>query len=431
MTSLPSRRLSSLALMLAAVALGNGCAAVSNPISDGIPVRYLPKEVLGRSKKELIQVPLQYLRLQESSEYKLDKNDMLAVIAGDMFGPEGVQPPVTTHDPATGQVSSVGYPVPVREDGTIAFPTPKLKPMNVKGLTIAEAEEKLRRVLLEGEDNVDANGKPIILFAPGSKISLQLMRKRRYSVTVVRDDIQTNQTTGNGGIAVTQQKRFGVPVSLEAGKNDLLSALNASGGPPGSDARELVIIERAITKGNTVRRIEQMVPLSVYYDQPINITPEDITLNEGDIIRIPNRNTELYLVGGVINPRQVALPRDYDLDVVQAIIVGNGPIISGAFQNNQFQGNQVNAGIGQPSPALVNVLRQLPDGQQLNIRVDLDRALKDPRENILILANDRIIMQEKPAEAMARYLYQTFRTNFFASILRTPTSNANVNGTLP
>lgn len=426
-----SRRWTTLPLLLLAVAMANGCAAVTNPISSGIPVRYLPKEVLGRPKKDLVPIPLTLLKLKEQSEYRLDKGDILAVVAGDMFGPENIQAPVSINNPAEGTQAAVGYPLPVREDGTISLPNAIYKPIMVKGMTAVEVEAKLRRILIQGEDTEDATGKKTLLYTEKSKISVQLQRKRRYTVTVVRDDIQSNQQTAGGGILVTTNRRQGVQVSLESGKNDVLTALALSGGPPGSDAKNEITIERGQFDPANPRKIYSTIPLSLYADQPLNITQQDITLNEGDILIVPNRSTELYMVGGIINPRQVSLPKDYDLDVVQAVIVAQGPIINGATNATAFNGNQIGNGIGNPSPRLINILRQLPDGQQINIRVDLFLALKDPRENILIMPNDRIIMQEIPADAVLRWFYNTaIKLNYTYNIFgaNSPPTTGNLTG---
>lgn len=50
------------------------------------------------------------------------------------------------------------------------------------------------------------------------------------------------------------------------------------------------------------------------------------------------------------------------------------------------------------------MLRRTSDGRQVNIRVDLNQALRDPRENILVQAGDTLLLQETPNEAMTRYL---------------------------
>lgn len=408
------------ALLILAVALSNGCAALSNPVSSGIPVRMLPDEVLARSKSEMIAIPMTLLKLPEQNVYRLDKGDFLAIIAGDVFGPENVQPPVSIGNPVEGTESAVGYPVPVRDDGTISLPNPRVKPIKVKGLTTSEVEEKLRGILTGKMPQEDSNER-INLFQEGFvKISVQLLRKRRYKVSVVREDTQ-GLPAQIGQTLTTQSRRIGTIVSLEAGKNDVLTALNLTGGPPGLDGKNEIIVERGQYDPNDPYKGLSRIPLKIYPDQQLTITEADITLNDGDVVFIPGREAEVFYTGGILGSRQFALPRDYDLDVVQAIIVANGPVVNGGFTQNAFVPQSFATGLGTPSPALVNVLRILPDGQPLNIRIDLGRALRDPRERIFIQPNDIIIVQEKPGEAIGRYMTQVLRFNFLQEFYRTST----------
>ena len=413
----------SLAALLLAVAFSNGCASLSNPIASGIPVRMLPKEVLGRPRSEMVQVPLTLLRIKEQSEYKLDKGDMLAVIAGDVFGPENVQPPVSLASPQEGTLSSVGYPVPVREDGTISLPNPRVPLIMVKGMTTEKVEEKLRNILTGKEP--DPRYKNAILFAEGgAKISVQLLRKRRYAINVIREDTQGIPTNISGTLS-SQNRRVGTIVTLEAGKNDVLTALNYTGGPPGLDGKNEVYIYRGEYDPSNPTKGQARIPLKIFPDMQLTISEADITLNDGDIMVIPGRDAEVFYTGGILGSRQFAIPRDYDLNILQAIAVANGPIINGGFTQNAFVAQAFANGIGTPSPALVNVLRLMPDGQQVNIRIDIGRALKDPRERIFIQPNDFIVMQEVPGEAIGRYLYQTFRFNFVQEIFRNSTGSLN------
>ena len=55
-------------------------------------------------------------------------------------------------------------------------------------------------------------------------------------------------------------------------------------------------------------------------------------------------------------------------------------------------------------PTRVIILRELPDGRQLPIRVDLARAMTDQKERILIQANDVVMLQFKPHQAWANGL---------------------------
>jgi protein involved in polysaccharide export with SLBB domain len=405
--------------------MSTGCAAMSNPISSGVPVRMLPKEVLARPRSELEQVPLTLLRLKEQEQYKLDKGDFLAVIAGDLFGPENLQPPVSLANPNEGTESAVGYPVPVRDDGTISMPNPKIPPIKVKGLTAVEAEDLLRRCLTGKEP-----GYPKIFVEGGAKISVQLLRKRRYRVNIIREDTQ-GIPISTGSITTQAGRRIGQQVSLEAGKNDVLTALNVTGGPPGTDGKNEVYIYRGEYDPKNPRKGQTRVPLKIFPDQQLTISEADITLNEGDILVIPGRESEVFYTGGILQSRQFALPRDYDLDIVGAIAVANGQIINGAFSQNQFVAQSIATGLGAPSPVLVNVLRKLPDGQQINIRIDLGRALQDPRERIYIIPNDIVVLQEKPGEAVLRYITQTFRLSYSWQFIRGLAFNANSTATGP
>ena len=103
------------------------------------------------------------------------------------------------------------------------------------------------------------------------------------------------------------------------------------------------------------------------------------------------------------------MPRDYDLRVIEAIAQVRGPLINGSFSQNAFVANAVNSGIGNPSASLVTVVRRLPNNQQVLIRVDLNEAFRDMRENIIVQPGDVIVMQERPSEAVARYTTQQFR----------------------
>lgn len=407
--------------LLLAVALSNGCAALSNPISSGVPVRMLPKEALARPRSEMVEVPLTLLRLKEEPSYKLAKGDLLAIIAGDVFGPETVQPPVSIPNPGEGTEAAVGYPVPVRDDGTISLPNPKVPPIDVRGMT-AEQVEQLLRDVLTGK-NTDPKYAGAKLFADGgAKISVQLMKKRRYKISVIREDTQ-GIPANTGGAYTSQARRIGQVVSLEAGKNDILNALNFTGGPPGLDGKNEVYIYRGEYDPAHPTKGQSRVPLKIYPDQKLTISEADVTLNEGDILVIPGRDAEVFYTGGILGSRQIAIPRDYDLNIVEAIAVAAGPIINGGFTQNAFVAQAFANGLGTPSPALVTVLRKMPDGQQLNIRIDLARALKDPRERIYIQPKDFIVMQEKPGEAIGRYLFQTFRFNFAQEIYRNSTGS--------
>jgi hypothetical protein len=91
----------------------------------------------------------------------------------------------------------------------------------------------------------------------------------------------------------------------------------------------------------------------------------------------------------------------------------------------------IQPGLGTPNPSLLAVLRQTPNGGQITIRVDLNEAVRDPRENILVQASDVLILQETPDEAIARYLSQVFQVNLFTRFLNRADAQGSASFVLP
>ena len=387
-------------LLVAAASASGGCAALTNPVADGVPVRRLPAEVLGRPKSDLRPIPLTLLRQKEQDPYLLDKGDVLAIVAEDVIAPPTVQPPVRLPD-AQNMLGAVGFPVPVGEDGSISLP--RLPPITVKGKTVTEVEAMIKKAVTGKEGGLDLLKNP--------RVTVQLLQKRRYQILVVREDTQpvSFQTQLNQPVFGGAKKGNGFTISLQAGENDVLRALNATGGPPGLDAKNEVTILRGQHDPTDPTTRVTRIPLRIFPDQPLTIREEDVILREGDILTIEARDTEVYYTAGLLGSSQFPLPRDYDLDVIQAITQVRGPLLNGGFSQNAFVANSVGSGLGGPSPSLAIVLRQLPDRRQVPIRVDLNRAFIDPRERVLIQPGDIIVVQERPSEAIVRYLTQSIR----------------------
>ena len=115
------------------------------------------------------------------------------------------------------------------------------------------------------------------------------------------------------------------------------------------------------------------------------------------------------------------MPRDHDLDVVEAVAQVHGPLVNGAFATNNLSGTLIASGLGGPSPSLLSVLRRTPGGGRVVIRVDLNRAMRNPRESLTVQAGDVLILQEMPSKAMARYFTQSFfNFDMFLEAFHTP-----------
>ena len=167
------------------------------------------------------------------------------------------------------------------------------------------------------------------------------------------------------------------------------------------DAKNEIVILRGQYDPNDPAKSTTRIPLRLYPEQQLTITEADIVLKDGDVLTIESRDStaEVFYVAGVAGSRQFSLPRDYDLNVIQALTLVGAPLANGGFTQNAFVGNAVNSGLGSPSPALLTVLRPLPNGRQIPIKVDLNRALRDPRERLRVQGGDILVMQERPGEA--------------------------------
>ena len=432
------RRIAWLALFgcMALLPLG-GCAALTNPVAEGVPVRRLPPEFLGRFRDDTETIPLTLLGQKPPAIYRLGPGDTLGVWAESVLGDRTQQLPVTTSDlPQFPPV--IGFPVPVREDGTISLPL--VDPIRVDGMSIIEAENAVRRAYIDKK----------ILKQGNERVIVTLMRRRTYHVLVLR------QETGNFAsgpeartIVSAPLNKFGAAQVLElpAFENDVLNALSRSGGLPGLDAYNAVRIERSAMHvdakgaaryepgvtpvGSSGKLRSQVIPLRVRPGEAPAIRPEDVLLDSGDVVFIEERNLEYFYTGGLLPPGEFVLPRDRDLDVVEAISFVKGPLVNGAFGGSNLSGQLIQPGIGSPSPSLLTVLRRLPNGGEVRIRVDLNRALRDPRERIVIQPKDVLVLQETPSEAIARYFDEMVHFNFFWQVIQGKRTNLTNTVTVP
>jgi len=430
--------------MLAAALLcgaWSGCAAWTNPVAKGIPVRAVPPELLAEPKEYKETIPLVYLRQKPAEVYLLGPNDVLGVYIEGVLENATQAPPVNFYEGANAP-PSVGYPIPVRDDGTISLPL--VPPILVKGLSLAQAEAAIIEAY-----TVKTN----IVQAGRARIIVTLARPRQTRVLVIRQDSPTGRLvvqTGRRGLNTSrvlggaeamvggQRHGTGTIVDLPADENDVLNALAQTGGLPGLDAANEVIIERGhlktaediarLAENGGVRHLPSpavtvdpmggeivRIPLRLSPCVPPPFRPEDMILHPGDVVFIEARDTEVFYAGGLLPPGEYPLPRDYDLDVVEAVAQIGGPMVNGGLNNNNLSGALIAPGIGAPSPKLVTVVRRTPGGGQVPIIVNLHLALRDPSENLLLRPGDVVILQETCDQALVRYFTQVFQ---FQHLLR-------------
>lgn len=228
--SAPRRLIAGLGLWITGLA---GCAAF-HPM-DGVPARYLPAELTGGERTGRRTIDLSLLRQTPPAAHLIDSGDVLAVYVEGEVGRSTDPPPVffplnNEHPP------SFGLPYPVREDGTISLP--KIGSVNLRGLTIAQAEHRVRHAYLHPKQ---------IIHPENHRVQVSLQRPRHYRVLVIRQDSQ-NQTLGDAGAGSLNigliKRGTGKVVSLPAYSNDVLNALTTTDGLPGLDAENAVYVIR-------------------------------------------------------------------------------------------------------------------------------------------------------------------------------------------
>ncbi len=415
-----------LAAILVSMSL-TGCTALFSPI-DTIPATRVPPQFLAEPQANKVPIDVARLRQVKPDFYTLDSDDVLGIFIEGVLGQFEEAPPVQLPSPDSDLPPAIGFPVPIREDGTLSLPL--VKPIPVRGLTIQQAEALIQRAYRGGAE-------PIL--KEDGRIIVTLMRERTYRVFVVRQDNSLSsrgqQFQGIGQRAgVTDrsdQSSRGFVLQLPAYKNDVLNALSQTGGLPGVNAKAEIKVLRG-DRLNIARRDQQMaefyrsqnadqfpygvipnvpdetnvvkIPTRLNAGQVPNFRPEDIILRDGDIVYVETRETDVYYTGGLLGGGEFPIPRDYDLDVLAAVSlagtqIGTGQrtgILGGAAQN--------------VPPTELIVLRRIPGDRQLAIRIDLNDTINDPRQRILIKPADTLILRYKPQEEILNFASNIFFT---------------------
>ena len=417
-----------------------GCTALTQPI-EGVPANRLPPQFFAEPKNNLVPVDISLLSLEPPRDYQLDGGDILGVyIEGVLpFNPPNAPPeppPVNFPDRDSTLPPSIGYPIAVQDDGTLSLPL--IEPLDVEGLTLEQVRDTIREAYIDADILRPEKARPIVT----------LIQERTYNIIVVREDAGGVGGTGAGFIRGDDQSASGSVVKLKAYQNDILHALVETGGLPGVNAKNEIKVLRA-SLADQRKRAEFMqqfyaqqraamldpcngcppplpedpsvlrIPLRVQPGVIPNLSPEDVTLEDGDIVYIESRETEVFYTGGLLPGGEHKLPRDYDLDVLGAIPIAGGNV-SGA--NNQRQGGaQALGGIGNLSgvpPGLVYILRKTPCNGQVAIEVDLASAINDPRQRQLIQPGDIILLRYKCEEELLNFGVGTFFTYGISELLR-------------
>ncbi|MCA9135919.1 MAG: polysaccharide biosynthesis/export family protein [Planctomycetales bacterium] len=420
-----------------------GCSALTQPI-DGVPADRLPSQYFAEPKNDLVPVDISLLTLEPPREYLIGAGDILGVyIEGVLpFNPPNAPPeppPVNFPDAESTLPPSIGYPIAVQEDGSLALPL--IEPLNVDGLTLDQVRDAIRDAYIDNDILRPEKARPIVT----------VIKERTVDVIVVREDGGSGQglTTNNVGsqfvLGGSDRSARGGLVKLRAYQNDILHALVETGGLPGVNAKNQVKVLRA-TKQNKEAREEFLkqfrtqrdaamldpcacmpklpedptilrIPLRLPPGESPNLNQEQITLQEGDIVYIESRETEIFYTGGLLPGGQFPLPRDYDLDVLGAMALAGQGAYGSANQGGRGIGG-LGGSVATIPPGRLFILRNTDCKGQIAIEIDLAKAINDPRSRPLVQAGDTLILQYKPEEELLNFGLGTFFTYGIQQLLR-------------
>ena len=160
-------------------AASGGCAALTNPVADGVPVRRLPPELLAPAHEGEQTLPLTLLGQPRPAAYLLAPGDVLGVYVEGFLGDRNQPLPVHQaapygQDPERNPAPpTIGYPVPVREDGTVDLPL--VGQVAVAGLTAPQAMTAIRKVYTDKQ----------LLKADADRVIVSLLDPRQQRVLVM------------------------------------------------------------------------------------------------------------------------------------------------------------------------------------------------------------------------------------------------------
>lgn len=521
----PRQRLLLAICLLAA----SGCAGF-HPIR-GIDADQLSGQYFTPNGVRSQQQPIDFGLLGQAKplEHRVDTGDVLGIFIEGVLGKDEEAPPVFAPG-SDNAAPRIGYPVKVREDGTISIPLSE--PVYVRGLTLREVENEIRRAQTGPGGMLASGARPST-----AKIIVSLQKARSYRVMVVRRDRpqDVNEVFEASQVnTIVTRKGSSMLVELPAYENDVAHALVMSGGLPGLDAENAVYVmrsrgrycqlcaqerlhqnltpqprlpvapepipvpqispmggfqptqgtgsgwsmpQRAVFRGQNIEqqvyqydsevdpgRVQQLsheefapeyqldlngdngyslpqaaepyvedysscphqdatlknstvlrIPLALYPGEVPTFSSEDVFLYDGDTVFIESRNREFFFTGGLLGGGQFPLPRDYDLDLIGAISLAESRRV---LSNKSIGGASVLNQDVTVGASRVIVMRTMPDGCIVPIRVDLKDVKCDPSKSIIIQPGDRIFLQYTKPEACAaffeRHLFDGL-TNGFAS----------------
>lgn len=268
--------------VLLALVLLSGCTAF-RPLK-GIPVSSLPWELRGQSRANMETIDLLRLGQTPLPAHIVDSGDILAIYVKGFLGPVDEVPPVYIPQNADNSNAALGYPIPVRHDGTISLP--EIQPLNVRGLTVSQVEDLVRKTYTTDKQILERGRESIL-------VSLQ--KARTHKITVLRQETANSPISVAAGGSLqlgTAKKGTGQLVTLQAGENDVLHALTVTGGLPGLDAQNAIYVLRRA-------RMPAFPRSFAAFENPVKRTQTPIQLTSGTVSPYGGRYGNAFQAGAM------------------------------------------------------------------------------------------------------------------------------------
>ncbi len=168
------------------------------------------------------------------------------------------------------------------------------------------------------------------------------------------------------------------------------------------------------------------IPIRVQPGERPQIRETDVTLEDGDIVFIEARDSEVFYTGGLLGGGQYTLPRDHDLRALEAISIAQAQGSQGGSSRSAGGVSALNQDVTISASKLI-VVRKLANGTTVPIEVDLNRAKQDMtgRENIIIQPGDFLYLQYSCLEAVGAFFERHLLEGALFGVAASQFSNGN------
>ena len=401
-----------------------GCSSI---LDCSIRPHELQFDAIPESRSTQVQIDHRLLGTPIDAEHTVTKGDVLGIYIADVLGDREELPHVaypsfrTKNSPIE---PFVGQPIKVESNGTIKLPY--VSPIFVEGMSLPQVRDQISAQYVNKEGLVKEGR---------SNVFVSLITPRFHRIYVVRQDTRYNMP---GLISTSEQeisRRWsGTTLYLEPKESSVLTALMRTGGLPGIDAKNELWVMKGVPKkdihtvciphlkkldGESPMMIPKetskmiRIPLMQQLGEEFPFTQEDVVLGDGDVVFLPRRDGDHFMTGGMLPSGRYPLPRDRDLDILEAIAISTGPQFGpgDGVRPPYYAGG----GKGILPPTDVVIIRRLATDRQIKIHVDLKKCLDDPSERVRIARGDLILLKFKKKEMVGNIAMNLFNLNFTLS----------------